>query len=396
MCDNKLMNTLNQYAPEFISGEGPYLLTRQGDRYLDFFCDVGTSSLGYCSGEHERVFLDMKGGRIPIHVPNLFNFEERNIAAERLCYFTKMDKVFFCNSGTEAVEAAIKLARLYQYRRFERDFTYEPGKRFIYTVKGSFHGRTLGSLSAGDGPPHHTEGFGPLTGGFRKFESLEEIDPHLAIAVLIAPVFGNNDVLEYDRNWLVDLRTKCNDHNITLIFDEVQTGAGRCGNFTYAKKIGVQPDVMTMAKGIAMGCPVGACLAMKPFSETFTSGTHFSTFGGNPIGMAHVNGMLDYLEYPHHMESINDKSVHVKSVLKKIGYPKNVRGTGLLIAYDSPHDVLELGQECLKRGLLIGAFRKGPGPVKITPPLNIAKVDLDRGLTILEQAHSAMELKSRC
>jgi len=339
----------------------------------------------------------MKGNHTPVHVPNLFSFEERNIAAERLCYLTGMDKVFFCNSGTEAVEAAIKLARLYQYKRFKSDFTYESGRsKYIYTVKGSFHGRTLGSLSAGDGPPHHTEGFGPLTGGFRKFEHLEEIDPYLATAVLIAPVFGNNDVREYDHNWLIDLRVKCNEHNITLIFDEVQTGAGRCGDFSYAKKIGVQPDVMTMAKGVAMGCPVGACLALKPFSETFTSGTHFSTFGGNPIGMAHVNGMLDYLEYSPNMDSINGKSSHVKSVLGKIGYPKNVRGTGLLIAYDSPHDVLELGQECLKRGLLIGAFRKGPGPVKITPPLNITLDDLDYGLSILEQAHSAMEAKSRC
>lgn len=396
MCNNRLMNTLNQYAPEFVSGEGPYLVTRRNEKFLDFFCDVGTSSLGYCSEEHKRVALDMKGNRIPIHVPNLFNFEERNIAAERLCSFTGMDKVFFCNSGTEAVEAAIKLARLCDYKKRKQDFNFEQGRRYIYTVKHSFHGRTLGSLSAGDGPVHHIEGFSPLTSGFIRFEDIEDIDPSHAIAVLIAPVFGNNDVVEYDRRWLVDLRVFCNQHNILLMFDEVQTGAGRCGDFSYAKKIGVQPDVMTMAKGVAMGCPVGACMAIKPFSDTFTSGTHFSTFGGNPIGMAHVNGMLDYLEYSDNIYSINNKSTHIKSVLGKIGYPKNVRGTGMLLAYDSPHDVLELGQECLKRGLLIGAFRKGPGPVKITPPLNIHKADLDHGLSILEQAHAAMELKSRC
>lgn len=351
--------------------------------YLDFFADVGTASLGYASEEQRAALQYMLDNHIPVHAPNLYRHKERDRAAARITNLMAMDKVFFCNSGTEAVEAAIKLARKYQHDNGERF------RRDIWTYRGGFHGRTYGGLAAGDGPEHHYKGFGLLPEDFHKFTTIEEI-PTSAAAVMLAPVFGNNDVRVYQDGWLKQLREYTERHGILLVFDEVQTGSGRTGKPTYAQKIGVKPDIITLAKGVGMGCPVGAVLANKDVAAAFTPGSHFSTFGGNPLSAVFVNGMIDWLEAPGNLDSVEINGRHLRQQFIRLGWPQNVRGEGMLIAFDIDVDSLEFSKLCLAEGLLIGAFRPGAGPVKITPPLNTNVGYLQIGLDIMDRAYKTM------
>jgi len=379
------MGTVEYRPVTFSSGNGPWLYVyHDGETktdYLDFFCDVGTSSLGYGGKEQQDVISRMY--HLPAHAPNIFGFDERDRAARRLCEMTQMDRVFFCNSGAESVEAAIKLARLWSYKK-------GCGADHIYSYVGGFHGRTYGALSAGDGAPYHYEGFGKMLDGVFHFKEAWEITDPETCAIILAPCFGNNDIREYPDGWLKDLREFCDNNGILLIFDEVQTGSGRTGMMTYAQRCGVKPDIMTLAKGIGMGAPVGAMLASADIAEVFTPGTHFSTFGGNPLSCAFVNGMLDWLERPGNLESVNRKGEFIKETLQRFGWAKNIRGPGMLIGFDIDIDTSEFAARCLENQLLIGAFRKGPGAVKISPPLNIEKEDIIKGLTILDESYKEL------
>lgn len=388
-----LVRTLNFRSVEFSSGHGARLFTSSGEEYLDFFADVGTASLGYNSNTVFDALERIVESAIPIHSPNLFQQEERNRAAGRLCEATEMDRVFFCNSGTEAAEAAIKAARKYHYDNGNTE------RNIIVTAEGGFHGRTGFALAAGDGPPHHYDGFDPMPAGFRKFlavdTALERLPKDLA-AVMLAPVFGNNDVREYPVDFLKRLRQWCDETGTLLVFDEVQTGSGRTGRMTYAQKIDVKPDILCLAKGVACGAPVGATLFRGAVAHTFTPGSHFSTFGGNPFSCVMVNAMLDWLLDEKNLWTVDVKGRKIKEeIAKQDTFAENIRGAGMLIAFDTPADSLVLAQECESRGLLIGAFREGPGPVKITPPLNISETEIERGVGILAQAHRAAVNRSK-
>lgn len=376
-----LMDVLNYKDAVFHTGADSTLFAQDGSEYIDFFTDVGTASLGYCSGAHLAVYAKLIHHRIPTHAPNLYGFSWRNAVAKRICEMTGMDKVFFCNSGTESVEAAIKLARKYHYD----NEIYNPRTQ-IWSYEGGFHGRTGFSLAAGDGPSYHYNGFGPLPQNFYHFNAIEQI-PEDAAAVILAPIFGNNDVRMYDEKWLWLLREFTDRYGILLIFDEVQSGSGRCGAMTYAQKIGIQPDILTLAKGIAMGCPVGVMLAKQGVAKAFTPGVHFSTFGGNPLACAFTMEMLDWLSHDSNLEGVEFRGKAIKDTLQNFKWPKKIRGTGMLIAFDIDIDGLKYAQACFEEGLLIGAFRPGPGPVKITPPLNISMDDLYLGLERLDKAY---------
>lgn len=366
----------------FIGGHGSYLVADGGQEYLDFFTDVGTASLGYGGPRHDAVLKKLAHG--PVHAPNLFQYKSRNDAAANLCEATGMDRVFFSNSGAEAVEAALKLAR-----KFQNSLTGKDGG--IWSYKGGFHGRTTSLIWVGDGAPYHREGFGsrpPDLGNH--FTEISQI-PHNAQAVILAPVFGNNDVRVYPVTWLGELRAYCTQYGITLIFDEVQTGAGRAGgHITFAQKVGVIPDILTMAKGIAMGAPVGVTLACGPVADTFTPGSHWSTFGGNPLSCAFVNGMLDYLTASE-VEEINSKGKFLMRILKIMPWANNVRGEGMLIAFDTHLDTKAFAAAALEQGVIIGAFRSGPGAVKLTPPLNITRSEIMSGLVAMDAAAQSLQ-----
>jgi acetylornithine/N-succinyldiaminopimelate aminotransferase len=374
-----LMDTLNTKSLTFVSGFGSKLIDSLGGEYIDFFTDVGTSSLGYGgSTAHQKAkeILSLN----PFHAPNLYGWGLRSAVAKQICDATGMDRVFFCNSGTESVEAALKLMRKYQH-----DSGVKNGIG-ILGEKGGFHGRTYGSLAVGDGPSHHYKGFGPLPEGFAHFEfntdEYKKFRKELVCGIMISPVFGNNDVRVPDDGWLKELRAYTSENNMLLAFDEVQSGSGRTGAMTYAQKIGVKPDIITLAKGIGMGMPVGVMLATEEVAKAFTPGSHFSTFGGNPASVAAVTAMLDWLSLPESFTQIIGKGEIIRGRLREAG-AKGVRGAGMLNAFDIDTCGLEFASDCLEEKLLVGAFRPGPGPVKITPPLNIESDVLDEGLRSL-------------
>lgn len=376
-----LMDTIKlpPNAPVFCGGEGPELFTATGERYLDFFCDVGTASLGY--SEPWGALARLVDDRIPVHAPNRYAFKLREKVAAELCKLVGMDKVFFCNSGTEAVEAALKCARLRQFQRTgDNDLRFE-----VWGYRKGFHGRTYGALAAGDGPVYHYTGFGPQLQGFRHFTDISEIDPRAA-AVILSPVFVNGDVNELGGAYLYQLREFCDQNDIALIFDEVQTGSGRCGGdvFTYAQRVGIRPDIITLAKGVAMGAPVGAMLARGDYATAFTVGSHFSTFGGNPFSCRMLEGMMAW--WGSNKSSADELGKVLRGSLRKIPGFQNVRGPGALIAFDYDRP-MALAEAALNQHLLIGVFHDGPGPVKLTPPLNITPAMLKTGIERLERAH---------
>lgn len=385
----RMMQITDFREQTFVGGRGSWLRDDSGEEYLDFFADVGTASLGYGGTEIERVLEKLGNG--PIHAPNLFQYRRRNEVAERLCKATEMDKVFFCNSGAEAVEAAVKLARLHQSQHnITKDNKHSPLE--IWSYSGGFHGRTTAMVWVGDGAPYHRNGFGHCPPGLgNHFSSIEDI-PTSAAAVILAPVFGNNDVRLYDPAWLMKLRMYCTANQILLIFDEVQTGSGRTGAMTYAQKIRVKPDIITLAKGIGMGAPVGVMLAHGPVANAFTPGSHWSTFGGNPLSCEFIDGMLDWLlwEFPRGgtsaFQNIEMKGAMIRAYLNSMPWAHNVRGEGMLIAFDLSADAKEFAAAAMKEHVIIGAFRSGPGPVKITPPLNTSMDEIIIGLQAIEKA----------
>lgn len=387
--NRRLMDTVLRKPVNFNSSMDNKLVFRSSvstEQYLDFFCDVGTASLGYGSIEQEHVLRRMIDNGIPFHAPNLFGFEERDLAADELCDATDMERVFFCNSGTEAVEAAIKLARKFP----SEGKIFNQRKTSIWSYNGSFHGRTYGALAAGDGPKHHYKGFGQLPPDFYHFTALDEIDFRFAAAVILAPVFGNGDVREYPMEFLYDLQERCRQTSTTLIFDEVQTGSGRssCAAMTYAQDKNLRPDVITLAKGLGMGMPVGAMLARGPVASAFTPGSHFSTFGGNPISCVAIRGMLAWLRSNMDQRSFSARTL--RDELEKLPWVKKLRGPNMLLAFDTDVCTMKLAEAALEHKLLIGAFHPGPGVVKITPPLNITAREILDGVERLDNAYRAV------
>jgi acetylornithine/N-succinyldiaminopimelate aminotransferase len=378
-----LMDTVLTRDGVFTKGKGSTLYNATtGKWYIDFFGDVGTASLGYNSIYHRRVLRGMLAGDTPVNTPNICVQEVREKAARMICELTGMDRVFFANSGTEAIETAIKLSRKYQYG-------INPGKWYIASIDGDFHGRTYGSMATSSGPSYHYEGYGALPPGYDKFKTLDELKKNIerTAAVVISPIFGNNDIRLYHEDFLHDLYSMCRRTQTLLVFDEIQTGAGRTGNVTYAQKIGVTPDVLVLGKGIGMGCPVSAVLSNEKVGATFTPGSHFSTFGGNILAMSHIVGMVEWLSDGQNMLEVMDTGQYIRKTLRRTQWAKNVRGVGMYNAFDIDKSVFEFAQRCYDRGLIVGGFRDAPGAVKLTPPLNADIGDIDAGLWLMSKAY---------
>jgi acetylornithine/N-succinyldiaminopimelate aminotransferase len=379
----RLMDTIEPRGGlKTTSGNGPYFYAKkEGGKeevYLDFFTDSGTASLGHGCEEH-TLALEMSAN-FQLHALNLFDNELRDEVAEIVCSAVEMDRVFFCNSGTEAVETAIKLARKYQSDRRSGP-SMAPVKNEIWSIRNAFHGRTYGALAASDGPEYHYNGFEPIPFGYKKFVGMEEIDFTLAAAVIISPVFGNNDVRLYDVGYLKELKRCCDESGTLLIFDEIQTGCGRTGDYTYAQSVGVNPNILTLAKGFGMGFPVAATFADEEVSKAFTPGTHFTTFGGSPMALCHVAVMFEWLR--HYLSSVVNTGNVMMGDLRMIPGVENVRGVGMFIAFDLIHGgAKEFARRCLEKRLVIGAFRDNP--VKITPPLNITIDEWREGLSVMK------------
>jgi len=370
----------------FDHGEGAWLTATNGERYLDFTSGVAVNALGHA---HPKVADAIAAqAHKAIHVSNLFRVPEQEQLADRLCEQSFAGYVFFCNSGAEAMEGAIKTARKFQA------VNGHPERYRIITFEGAFHGRTLATLAAG-GQKKYLEGFGPVAEGFDQvpFGDLEAvkkvIGPETA-AILIEPIQGEGGVRVPSNMFLKSLRALCDLHGLLLIFDEVQTGMGRTGTLFAYEQLGVEPDIMTLAKGLGGGVPIGACLATETVAQTFTPGTHASTFGGNPLACAAALAVLRVLlegRVLEHGRLMGDYlSKGLQDIKERLPVVKEVRGLGLLQGLELTIDGKSVVADCLARGLLINCTVDRV--LRFIPPLIITQREIDRLLDTLSQVLS--------
>jgi acetylornithine/N-succinyldiaminopimelate aminotransferase len=391
--NSHLLPTYARVDLAFERGEGAWLITADGERYLDFTSGVAVNALGHAH-PHLVAALTEQAQKL-WHVSNLYRIPQGERLADRLCAATFADTVFFQNSGAEAIECAIKMARRYQY------VSGKPERFRIITFEGAFHGRTLAAVAA-TGNKKYLEGFGPPVEGFDQvpYADLEAtkkaIGPQTA-AIMIEPVMGEGGVRVVPHNFLRALRKLCDDNGLLLIFDEVQTGFGRTGDLFAYQHTGVTPDIMAVAKALGGGFPVGACLATKEASKGMTAGTHGSTFGGNPLAMAVGNAVLDVVLADGFLDRLRNNALLLKQRLAELKdrHPAaiaEVRGEGLLIGLRMVLPSSEMVDELRNEKMI--AVGAGDNVVRLLPPLIIGENEIaeaiariDRACARLEKAH---------
>jgi acetylornithine/N-succinyldiaminopimelate aminotransferase len=369
----------------FERGEGVWLIATNGDRYLDFTSGVAVNALGHAH-PHLVAALTKQAQKV-WHVSNLYEVPEAERVAQRLCDASFADVVFFCNSGAEAMECAIKMARKYQ------SANGAPERYRIITFEGAFHGRTLATLAAG-GQKKYLDGFGPVVEGFDHvsfgdIEATKGAVTRETAAILIEPIMGEGGVCVVDPSFLRALRELCDQHGLLLVFDEVQTGMGRTGELFAHQRIGVAPDIMGLAKALGGGFPVGACLATREAAKGMTIGTHGSTFGGNPLAMSAANAVLDVMLASGFLDRVRRNGLLFKQRLAEIKdhYPSvitEVRGEGLLIGVRALVPASEL-VDALRAERMI-AVAAGDNVVRLLPPLIISEQEIAEGIQRLDRA----------
>ncbi len=385
-----VMPTYGRFELAFEKGDGPYLYTTDGKRFLDFGSGIAVTALGHA---HPHLVAALKDQAEKLwHTSNLYEIPGQRRLAERLVENSFADTAFFCNSGAEALECSIKMARKYH------SANGSPEKYRVITAEGAFHGRTLATLAAG-GQAKHLEGFGPVTDGFDQvsFGNINElrgaITPETA-AILVEPIQGEGGIRPIGQNFLKGLRAAADEFGLLLIFDEVQTGMGRTGHLFAHEKFGITPDIMALAKGLGGGFPVGACLATSEAAKGMTPGTHGSTFGGNPLACAAANAVLDILLADGFIETVRERADYFKGCLEALvkkysTVVSDVRGAGLLVGLKCLGLNSDLVAACLRHGLLI--VPAGDNVIRLLPPLNITKEQLDEALELLEASLKELE-----
>lgn len=383
-----LMNTYGHFPVCIDHGEGVYLYGNDGKKYLDFVAGIAVNSLG--SAHPALTEAITKQAAKLMHCSNLYYTQEQLKLAEILTENTDFDKVFFCNSGAEAVEGALKLARKYQYMKKPEDG--QSAKNEIIAMKGSFHGRTFGSLSV-TAQPKYQEAFRPMLPGvkyadFNDFDSVLEAACENTAAIITEVIQGEGGLIPAEKDFLVKLRTLCDEKDIVLIFDEIQSGAGRSGELYAYQAVGVTPDIITSAKGLAGGIPVGAILACDKVASAAENGDHGSTFGGNPLTCAAGLAVMNEILNNGILENVKECGKYLTEKLNalKEKYPviKEVRGFGLMQGIEldtAPKDIIS---KCIENGLLlVGA---GTNVIRFVPPLIIEKEHIDEMADILDRA----------
>ncbi|NOY65571.1 MAG: acetylornithine transaminase [Nitrospirae bacterium] len=379
-----LMNTYNRYPVVLVKGRGARVYGDDGKEYLDFVGGIAVNILGHC---HPRVVVSIqKQAQRLLHVSNLYHIDSQIKLAKLLVENSFADRVFFCNSGAEANEAAIKLARKYANEHYGEN-RYE-----IITAYNSFHGRTMATITA-TGQEKIQKGFEPLLPGF-KYVSFNDIDAlHSAIddrtcAVMLEPIQGEGGVKVPSQEYFKNVRTLCNEKGVLLILDEVQTGMGRTGRLFAYEHFGIEPDIMTLAKGLGGGVPIGAMLAKEHVASSFTPGSHASTFGGNPLVCQAAVATLETI--------LEDDAFILKECARLGGYLKDklyklkeefsgiivdIRGIGLMVGVELTRECQPIVKACIEKGLLINCT--AGTTLRFTPPLIITEEDIDTALDIL-------------
>jgi acetylornithine/N-succinyldiaminopimelate aminotransferase len=379
--DKYIMRTYGRFPLVPVKGEGCYLWDADGKKYLDFLGGVAVNNLGHC---HPAVTAALaKQAAQLIHCSNYYHIPQQIELAEILCGLCFADKAFFCNSGAEANEAAIKLARKYSREKYGLD-------RFeIITALASFHGRTMATVSA-TGQEKVQKFFDPLLHGFRHVPfndaaALREAVSPCTCAVMLEPIQGEGGVVVPDAGYLQAVREICNEHNLILIFDEVQVGIGRTGKMFAHEHFGITPDIMTLAKALAGGAPIGTMLATDELAGAFSPGTHGSTFGGNPLvtaaGIATVRTILEDGILNRTCEMGEYLTGELEALMKKFPVISEVRGIGLMIGVELTVPGADIVKKALERGLLLNCAQEKV--LRLVPPLIVSKKETDEMLSIL-------------
>ena len=385
-----LLPTYNRTDVAFVRGEGSYLFAEDGKRYLDFGAGIAVNAFGHANPKLVGA-LTQQAAKL-WHTSNLYRVPGQESLSRKLVDNSFADTVFFTNSGTEATELAIKMARRYHF------VNGAPDRFHIVSFEGAFHGRTMAAINAG-GNEKYLEGFGPRMAGFDQvplgdLDALKKvIGPHTA-ALLIEPIQGEGGVRTMTPEYLRALRNLCDDTGMLLIFDEIQTGVGRTGKFFAYDWLGFTPDIMTVAKGIGGGFPLGAVLATAEAAKGMTVGTHGTTYGGNPLAMAVGNAAIDLVLAPGFLDHVNKVANYLHQQLGALvaGHPAmfdSVRGQGLMIGLKMKTPSADFIAAARANGLVV--LPAGDNVVRILPPLTLSEEEAREGMDLLSKTASQME-----
>jgi acetylornithine/N-succinyldiaminopimelate aminotransferase len=385
-----LLPTYARSELSFARGEGAYLYTTSGERYLDFASGVAVTALGHAHPHLVKALTEQ--AKKLWHVSNLHQIPEQARLAERLTDATFADYVFFANSGAEAMECAIKAARHYHFKNGA------PERYRIITFEGAFHGRTLATIAAG-GQPKHLEGFGPPVDGFDQIEAgdIKKVKAAMGDAtagILIEPIMGEGGMREVSWRFLQDLRGICDEKGILLLLDEVQTGMGRTGRLFAHEWAGITPDILATAKGLGGGFPVGACLMTEAVGSAMTAGSHGSTFGGNPLAMAVGNAVLDVVLEDGFLDHVAGMGLRLKQLLAALkdehgDIIEEVRGQGLMLGLKCKVPNQKL-LEALRAEKML-TVQAGDNVVRLLPPLIVGEAEIDVACANLDAACVALK-----
>ncbi|EOO79801.1 acetylornithine aminotransferase [Bacillus cereus VD021] len=372
-----LFQTYGRREIEFLKGNGAKVIDKSGEQYLDFTSGIGVCNLGHC---HPTVVKAVeKQLRNIWHISNLFTNSLQEEVASLLTEDTALDHVFFCNSGAEANEAALKLARKHT------------GKSLVVTCEQSFHGRTFGTMSA-TGQDKVKEGFGPLLPSFlhipfNDIRALEEVMNEEVAAVMVEVIQGEGGVILADPSFLKEIEKLCNQYNALFIIDEVQTGIGRTGTLFAYEQMGIVPDIVTIAKALGNGIPVGAMIGRKELGSSFTAGSHGSTFGGNYIAMTAAKEVLQFIKEQSFFKEVQEKGEYVlkklQEELRHVECVQNIRGKGLMIGIECKHEVANVIEQLEKAGLLV--LQAGPNVIRLLPPLIVTNEELEQAIYMIKR-----------
>lgn len=376
--DAALMPTYGRFPVALVQGKGATATDVEGRSYVDFGSGIGVNSMGYCD-EGWVTAVSEQAARLQ-HISNLYYSPVQTAFAAELCAATGMGRVFLCNSGAEANECAIKLAR-----KFSRD-TYGEGRYEIITLRQSFHGRTMATLTATGQDALHVS-FDPFLPGF-SYVPAEDMDALRAAvtdrtcAVMLECVQGEGGVIALSDDYLRDVERLCREKGLLMMVDEVQTGAGRTGKLLAFQYAGIHPDVVTMAKGLGGGLPIGACLCSEALKDVMGPGSHGSTFGGNPVVCAGARYILSRLTVPGFMEEVARKGDYLREAISAMPHVAEVRGRGMMIGVRlDTENARQIAEKCLQNGLLILTAKT---LLRLLPPLTISQEEMDQGLAILK------------
>lgn len=381
--EKNFIHTYNRFPIVLDKGEGVYLYDAAGEKYLDFASGIGVFALGY----HNEEYNDALKAQIDklIHTSNLFYNVPAIEAAQKICEKTGFDRVFFTNSGTEAIEGALKLARKYAYQKYE-------GKRYeIIAMNHSFHGRTMGAVSV-TGNPHYQEPFKPLVDGvkfaeFNNLESVKALVSEKTCAILFEPVQGEGGIYPATQEFMEGVRQICDDNDIVMICDEIQCGMGRTGKLFAYEHYGVRPDVIASAKALGCGVPVGAFISNAKIGDAMVPGDHGTTYGGNPLVCTAVNTVFDLFDKQQILEHVNQVSVYLEEQLTRLTEEFDCvasrRGKGLMQGLVMKVPVRDVINACLEQGLIV--ISAGTDVLRLLPPLVITEQDVDVMLETLKK-----------